>query len=108
MKKFHADYQFLKDMYSDDYYPNFLVDKIKDEIQKVIAFLETGITDTEQIQKKFDSMTLALNDLEEAFEEYDSEIESVARDAIAVDVMEILHYFEIPLDVEDALREREW
>ena len=102
------EYQFLKDMYSDDYYPNFLVDKIKDEMQKVIAFLETGTTNIVQIQEKLDAMTIVLNALAEEFEENDSELESVARDAIAVDVREILKYFAVPLDVEEALREREW
>ncbi|MBR1554300.1 MAG: hypothetical protein IJ644_02775 [Oscillospiraceae bacterium] len=108
MRKFDAEYPLLKEMYSDDYYPDFLVDKIRDEIRKVIAFLETGITDTEQIQEKFDSMTIAVNELEEEFEAHDSELESIARDNIAVDVMQILNYFGIPLDAETALREREW
>ena len=108
MKKFDADYPLLKEMYADDYYPDFLVDKIRDEIRNVIAFLETGITDTEQIQEKFDSMTIAVNELEEEFLEHDSELESIARDNIAVDVMKILNDFGIPLDVETALREREW
>ena len=29
MKKFDANYYMLEDMYEDDYYPTFLVDKIK-------------------------------------------------------------------------------
>ena len=31
-----ADYKLLDEMYQDDYYPVFLVDKVKDELQKVI------------------------------------------------------------------------
>lgn len=38
MKKFDAAYEFLKEMYSDDYFPDFLVDKIKAELENVIAF----------------------------------------------------------------------
>ena len=32
-------------MYQDDYYPAFLVDKVKDELQKVIDLLESGLVD---------------------------------------------------------------
>lgn len=53
-------------------------------------------------------MTIAINDLQEEFEENDSEIETAARDSIATDVIEILKWFEIDLDVEDALGERDW
>jgi hypothetical protein len=108
MKKFDAAYEFLKEMYSDDYFPDFLVDKVKAELENVIAFLETGVTDVEQIQEKFDAMTIAVNDLQEEFEENDSEIETVARDSIAADVIEILNWFDIDIDVEDALGERDW
>lgn len=108
MKKFDAGYQFLEGMYRDGYFPDFLVDKIKVELEKVVAFLETGVSDLEQIREKFDVMTMAINDLQEEFEENDSEIETAARDSIAEDVIEILKYFEIDLDVEDALGERDW
>ena len=69
-------------MYQDEYYPNFLVDKVKDELQKAINLLETGETDTEIIQKKLDEAICAINDLQEEFDENDSEIETVARDCI--------------------------
>ena len=37
MKAFDKNYKLLDEMYQDDYYPAFLVDKVKDELQKVIA-----------------------------------------------------------------------
>ena len=37
-------------MYQDGYFPDFLVDKVKVELQKVIDLLENGETDTEVIQ----------------------------------------------------------
>ena len=58
MKKFEETYEFLKEMYSDSYFPDFLVDIIKAELEKVVAFMETGVTDEEQIQEKFDAMTI--------------------------------------------------
>lgn len=108
MKKFNDDYSYLKDMYSDDYYPIHLVDKVRDEIKKVVSFLEMGVTDIDQIQEKFDEMTVAINELQEEFWDSDSEIETVARDSIATDVIKILEFFEIDIDVEDALGERDW
>ena len=41
-------------------------------------------------------------------EENDSEIETVARDSIGVTVEKILNYFEIDIDIEEAIRERDW
>ena len=108
MKKFDENYELLAEMYRDGYFPDFLVDKVKELIQTVIGFLETGERDTEKVQSKFDEMTVAINDLEEEFEEHDSELETVARDSIGETVSYILKWFDLDLDVEDAIREREW
>lgn len=108
MKKFDLNYKLLDEMYRDDYYPAFLVDKVKDEIQKVIDLLESGETDTDVIQKKLDEVVLAINDLQEEFDENDSEIETVARDCIGVTISYILEWFDIPIDPEEAIRERDW
>ena len=108
MKKFDSNYKLLEEMYEDGYFPDFLVDKVKDLVQEVITFLETGERDLENIQRKFDEMTLAINDLEEEFEQNDSELETVAREAIAETIEYILNWFEIDIDIEDALRERDW
>lgn len=108
MKKFDEGYKLLEDMYNDDYFPDILVDKVKALIQNVIDYLETGERDLDKIQKKFDEMTLAINDLEEEFEDNDSELETVARDSIGTTVEYILKLFDIDIDVEDAIREREW
>ena len=108
MKVFDTNYKLLDEMYQDEYYPNFLVDKVKDELQKAINLLETGETDTEIIQKKLDEAICAINDLQEEFDENDSEIETVARDCIGETVGYILEWFGIPIDVEEATRERDW
>ncbi|WP_313642087.1 DUF5713 family protein, partial [Paenibacillus sp.] len=49
MKKLSSDFKYLKDMYNG-YYPNFLVDKVKAELVKVVEFLEQGNQDIEEIQ----------------------------------------------------------
>ncbi|AKK05513.1 hypothetical protein CMUST_05885 [Corynebacterium mustelae] len=108
MTSFDPEYVLLTDMYRDGYYPDFLVDKVKAELEKVISLLETGEQDTTKIQAALDTMTLAINDLAEEFDENDSEIETVARECIAENVAVILDWFEIPIDVEDAIAERDW
>ncbi len=108
MKKFDTDYKLLTDMYQDEYFPDFLVDKIRVLIEDVIAFLETGERDLVKIQEKFDAMTLAINDLQEEFEENDSELETAARESIGAAAAYILEWFWIDLDAEEAIRERDW
>ena len=53
MKQFDKDYKMLEEMYQDEYFPDFLVDKVKDAMLNAVAFLETGETNLEKIQKKF-------------------------------------------------------
>lgn len=108
MKKFDTDYKLLEDMYQDEYFPDFVVDKIKVLVQDVITFLETGERDLEKVQEKFDDMTLAINGLQEEFEDNGSEIETGARESIGETVDYILQWFDIDMDVEDAIGERDW
>ena len=108
MKKFDRNYALLKDMYGDDYFPDFLVDKVKAIILNVITYLETGEKDTIKIQEKLDEMTIAINDLQDEFDENDSEIETAARDSIGISVEYVLQWFGIDIDIEEAIRERDW
>lgn len=108
MKKFDANYRLLEGLYNDGYFPDFLVDKIRGLMEEVIAVLEAGEQDLGKIQEKFDGMTLAINDLEEEFEENGSELETAARESIGETVEYILQWFGIGIGVEDAIREREW
>ena len=108
MKTFDPNYKLLDEMYEDNYYPTFLVDKVKNELQKVIDLLESGETDTEVIQKTLDEAVCGINGLQVEFFENDSEIETVARDCIGVTVDYILKWFGIPIDMEEAIRERDW
>lgn len=108
MKKFDPNYQLLADMYGDSYFPTFLVDKIKLELDQVIALLEQGQRDIAIIQSKLDEIVLHINDLQEEFDENESEIETVARDSIGESVAYILKWFDIDIDIEEAIRERDW
>ena len=81
---------------------------MKDLILKLITYLEMGETNISKNQEKLDEMTLAINDLQEEFYENDSEIETVARDSIGISVEYVLQWFGIDIDIEDAIRERDW
>ena len=70
-------------------------------------FMESGETDTEVVQETLDEAVCGINDLQEEFDEQDSEIETVARECIAATVAYILEWFNIPIDTEEALRERD-
>lgn len=98
----------LKDMYDDGYFPDFLVDKVKEQIIEVVSFLETGEKNIDKIQEKLDEMTRAINELEDEFNENESEIETVARESIADAVHYVLECYDVEIDIEEAIREREW
>ncbi len=108
MKTFDKNYELLSEMAGDDYFPWHLVERIRELIQEVIALLEGGETSVEAIQEALDEMTLAINDMQDEFEENDSEIETVARDSIAETVEYILKWFDVDIDIETALAERDW
>lgn len=108
IEKLPGDFQYLEDMYSGDYFPDKLVDKVKLAIENVVKFIEEGGHSTAEIQKEFDKMTITINGLQEEFERAGSEIETVARESIGETVMKILEHFRIDIDVEDAIRERDW
>ena len=107
-KKLPEDFKYLPEMYADQYFPNFLVDKVKNVIKEVVVFIEEGDHETVEIQEAFDKMTLSINALEDEFYENDSEIETGARESIGETVQRILEYFEIDIDTEEAIRERDW
>ncbi|MGN6291297.1 MAG: DUF5713 family protein [Chitinophagaceae bacterium] len=85
-----------------------MVDKVKKEIQNVVEFIEESGHSKEETQDAFDKMTININGLQEEFEESDSEIETIARESIGETVANILDYFKIDIDVEEAIRERDW
>ncbi|MGY3778896.1 DUF5713 family protein [Isobaculum melis] len=90
------------------FFPNFLVDKIKDLLASLVTYLEEDNHSNEEIQSKLDKVVIAINDLQEEFGENDSEIETVARDSIGTTVHQILEAYQIDIDIEEAIRERDW
>ncbi|MGB8194766.1 MAG: DUF5713 family protein [Chitinophagaceae bacterium] len=106
--KLPDNFEYLKEMYEDGYFPTHLVDKIKASIKEVVSFIEEGGRSIEEIQTAFDKMTHEINDLQDEFVENGSEIETAARESIGATVDNILKHFEIDIDTEEAIRERDW
>lgn len=100
--------EYLNTMYADSYFPNFLVDKVKVAILTVEDFIKQGSHSLEEIQESLDEMTLIINNIQEEFWEHNSEIETAARDSIGETVENILKIYQIPIDIEEALRNRDW
>ena len=108
MEEFNESHMLLEQMYKDQYYPTFLVNKLKHILNVMVSHLVVGDLGKEEVQEKFDEMTISINNLQEEFYENDSEIETVARECIALDVQYILDYFNVHIDIKEALRERDW
>jgi len=85
MSKFNEKL-YLEGMYSDDYFPNFLVDKVKAALAEAVGVLESGERNVDKLQEHFDHAVKKVNDLQDEFYDNDSDIETGARDSIALTV----------------------
>lgn len=104
------NYDFLAEMYGDDYYPQFLVDKCKMIFLWVCEQIEcTQPQNLEALYKITHEATEKLNDLQNEFDENDSEIETVARDCFGETMLFIAHaYGFLEADREKLIWPRDW
>jgi hypothetical protein len=100
----------LEGMYRDGYFPNFLVDKVRDVILDACREIEAENPKTyEDLYAITCRATEKINDLQEDFEENDSEIETVARDDIAVTFGYVAKTYGFPdADLEELVATRDW
>ncbi|WP_329222846.1 DUF5713 family protein [Streptomyces sp. NBC_01485] len=102
--------EFLKVLYRDDYYPDAVLDRGKDVLLRLCARIEAerpvGLAALYVLTQ---AATGEFNDLQEAFEEAGSDIETVAREAIAEDFWFVAQaYGFADADVEELIATREW
>ena len=103
MRRFDDDL-YVPDMYDDSFYPNFLVDKVKVALKKVVDDLETDENySIEEVLAKFNSAVIEINGLRSEFDKNNSELETVARDCIFVTVRNIIKHFDLDIDADDAM-----
>ena len=104
------DYVFLEGMYKDRYYPRFLVDKLKDILVRLCEAIEREQPqDDEALLNLTHAATREINALADEFVDNESEIKTVAREAIAGDFRMIASAYDfVAVDVEDLIEPREW
>jgi hypothetical protein len=104
------NYSFLSEMYEDSYFPKKCVDKAKDIlIDLCFQIEEMKPRNLEELYKLTHSATDKFNDLQEYFDENDSEIETAARESIGEDFEFIAHSYGFEnADTEELIATREW
>lgn len=102
-------YSFLKEMYDDQYFPNHIVDKGKSILVNLCLTIEKQQPKTlDDLYKLTHKATDQFNELQEEFEENDSEIETVARECIGEDFDAIAKAYGFEADREEIIATRDW
>jgi len=104
------NYSFLADMYRDNYFPNFLVDKGVKILMDVCYQIEKkSVKNLDDLYKITHAATEKFNELEDEFGENGSEIETVAREAISIDFLFIANAYRFEAaDIEELVAPRDW
>ncbi|CAL9637595.1 hypothetical protein SUDANB108_06280 [Streptomyces sp. enrichment culture] len=105
-----ATHPFLKALYADDYYPGHVLDRGREILLRLCSRIEAerpaGLPALYPLTQ---AATEEFNDLQSAFEEAGSEIETVAREAIAEDFWFVARaYGFADADVEELIATRDW
>ncbi len=105
-----ATYEFLRGMYSDDYFPDALVDKIKAILVRLCKEIEAAKPqDEDSILALTHAATEEINALEQEFADGGSELETAAREVMAEDFGAIVEAYGFDaLDIEDVIAPRDW
>jgi hypothetical protein len=103
------NYPFLQELYEDEYFPTFLVDKGKAILVRLCEAIEARKpTDNDSLLELTHAATNEFNALDDEFVENDSEIETVAREVIAADFEFIVKAYGFDIDIEDVIGTRDW
>ncbi|MGB0430119.1 MAG: DUF5713 family protein [Bacteroidia bacterium] len=103
------DYKFLDCMYQDSYFPKFLVDKCKNILLSLCNEIESQKpAELSQLYKLSHRATDQLNDLQEEFFANGSEIETGARECLALDFEAIAIAYGFEADIEELIATRDW
>lgn len=102
-------YSFLDCMYQDSYFPTFLVDKCKNILLALCHKIETNDPATlHHLYVLTHAATEEINELEDEFFNYDSEIETVARECLAKNFEFIANAYGFKADIEELIAPRYW
>ncbi len=102
-------YHFLEPMYHDPFFPKPLVDEGKDILINLCFKIETQQPkNTKEFLVLTQEATEAFNQLDAKFMSQGSELETVAREAIAVDMEFIAKSYGFNENIETLIENREW
>lgn len=103
------EHRFLSAMYTDDLYPVDLVNDVRDILVRMCLAIEhEGVQEVRHLYPITHHFTKEINKLQDDFERADSEIETVAREAIAEEFVFIAKAYGFDADVEEMIAPREW
>ena len=102
------EHTLLKDMLADGYFPKHLVAKGQELLRQLAERIEREAPEGEAVYKLTQATAEAFNQLQAEFLKAGSDIETAAREAIAGDVAFILEAYGYDVDIEEAIRNRDW
>lgn len=103
------DHVFLKHLQNDQYFPSFFYPKAKQILVELCEQFEAQQPQTaEAVYALTHATTIRFNELEEELNEHDSEIETIAREAICEDIYIIARDYGFDLDYEELVAPRDW
>jgi hypothetical protein len=103
------NYAFLEGMYSDAYFPDFLVDKVKGILIHLCDKIERKSPQSlEALYTLTHESTEQINNLEDEFYENGSELETAAREIMAADFEFIALAYRYEADLEEMIAPRDW
>jgi hypothetical protein len=103
------NHSFFSGMYSDPYFPDFLVDKLKATLIGVCADIENKRpANIDELYTFTHAATEKINALQVEFEQNDSEIETAAREEIAEEFAFVAEAYGFDADIEELIAPREW
>lgn len=103
-------HDFLREMYDDGFFPNFLVDKIKKILLDACVSIEQVKPDSDRgLFAITHAAVEKINILEEEFHANESELETGAREAMGADFQFIVRAYGFSdVDIEDVIAPRDW
>lgn len=108
MDSFDDQYILLEELYEDSFYPDFLIDKIKYLLEDFINFVEQKPKNMADVGDKIYDLIQNANSLQYEFLDNDREYDNIAREYLIRNLEYIIQWFHLPINLEEALAEREW
>lgn len=103
------EHNFLTAMYTDAYFPTFLVDKIQAILIELCISIESKNPENlKELYVLTHHATEKINNLEEEFYANESELETGAREAIGAAFEWVANAYNFDADIEELIAPREW